>query len=408
MPQIKSAGEKSLVLKGSATAVDLTSLRFLPADVETVDMSALSISQTTIDNGDYFGQREFKAGEIPAFMLVGTQVKTLQLPGNVTTIGDGAFAAVPLEKIDLKNASAMGTSVFDGCLSLRYADLSETSITSLPARTFYGCSALKDVSLPPSLKEIGKEAFGRSGIETLNAPGVEKIGDYAFAGASSLSEITFASGCHIGEGAFYGDTSLENLRGETANIPALFAAGSSLGGQTLTVNAQEVGEGAYSKSPSTVILLKEGVNKIDSHAFHAMLGLQSVDVTELGDRIPEADKDAFKGVNVSEIPLYVAKSTENLWKAAPVWKDFKVTSDTSSGGEITAVNEIMVERSGNYVSVASGAILTNVSVYSLDGSLISSVAPGSESYRIELPEDVDIVLVRAEGGNCVKVVKIVR
>ena len=63
----------------------------------------------------------------------------------------------------------------------------------LPDQLFYGCTALTSVNVSPNLKEIGKWAFRESGLSgTFNIPAsVDLIGEYAFAGAKSLSHVRF-------------------------------------------------------------------------------------------------------------------------------------------------------------------------------------------------------------------------
>ena len=48
---------------------------------------------------------------------------------------------------------------------------------------------LKEVVLPPSVKEIGEDAFENIGLEKINLENVEIIGDYAFIGCKNLKEI---------------------------------------------------------------------------------------------------------------------------------------------------------------------------------------------------------------------------
>ena len=411
MAEIKVAKDDRLLLKGSATSFDLTSLRHLPADVKTLDLSGLVIKDTVLAKGDYYGQREFAAGEIPHYMLLSTGVGSVTLPQSVSRVGEGAFSSTPLETIKISGATEIGAAAFHGCGSLKSADLSDCTLAELPARVFSECVSLSDVELPGSIRTIGPRAFMNSGVVRVSVPGATEIGDYAFAGASRLSEIEFASGCRIGEGAFYGDSALENIAGlenMTGDAAPLLAANSSVGKETLTIASPEVGEGAFSGSPARQLVLRNGVKKLGSLSFHNMKNLEGVDVRELGENIPEAAEDAFQGVKTAEVPLYVTASSENLWKSAPVWKEFDIRNNTSSGGEITSVDDILVERSGNSISVASGAVLTNVSVYSLDGALISSVNPGTETYSLELPQDTDVVVIRIMGGSSVKVVKLVK
>ena len=60
-------------------------------------------------------------------------------------------------------------------------------VTDIGEIAFYGCTELREVSFPSTLKFIREEAFGESGIEeALLPPGLELIGEKAFFSCESL------------------------------------------------------------------------------------------------------------------------------------------------------------------------------------------------------------------------------
>lgn len=70
---------------------------------------------------------------------------------------------------------------------------------------FAGCSSLGNVTIPASVKTIGKNAFYRcTGLtDVMIAEGVEKIGNWAFGDCSHLANITIpASVSEIGDETF--------------------------------------------------------------------------------------------------------------------------------------------------------------------------------------------------------------
>jgi uncharacterized repeat protein (TIGR02543 family) len=87
-----------------------------------------------------------------------------------------------------------------------------TSLVSIPAYTFYNCTALKEIDVPGNVRSIGSYAFrGCDNMEkvTLNE-GVETVDKYAFFKAAGVKYLTIAdSVTTIGDFAFRGLEKLE-------------------------------------------------------------------------------------------------------------------------------------------------------------------------------------------------------
>lgn len=110
--------------------------------------------------------------EIPEFRLYrNTDIKTLTIPANVTSIGKYSFRE---------------------CTSLQTVTFAEGSkLKSIRERSFCVCSSLTEIHLPNSL---------------------EVIDDYAFSSCSNLTSVTFGTGIKsIGFGAFSYDSKITNV-----------------------------------------------------------------------------------------------------------------------------------------------------------------------------------------------------
>lgn len=72
------------------------------------------------------------------------------------------------------------------------ADFSRSTLTHLPARTFYGNGALKELILPPTLTSLGDDALSSTGLETIALPSsLQIIGTRCFASSLRLASVTF-------------------------------------------------------------------------------------------------------------------------------------------------------------------------------------------------------------------------
>ena len=141
----------------------------------------------------------------------------------VTGINSGAFKnCSTLKSVAFEDRGSAWeesiSSLFYGCTSLEYADLSNIKLRDgvVSSQAFFGCTALKCVKLPAGIHTIGTYAFneckslktvtvkqgiysldesafkGCTGIETLNLEeGIESISYNAFANCTGLTEIVF-------------------------------------------------------------------------------------------------------------------------------------------------------------------------------------------------------------------------
>lgn len=129
--------------------------------------------------------------EIGAYAFTGTGLTSITIPDSVETIGQSAFQNVKslTDIIIPKNAVTLRNSIFYGCSALSSCRI-DSPITKIPDSMFSDCSALKDFIIPKTVIEIGKSAFWKVGISSIELPeGLETIGESAFTW-SGLSEIT--------------------------------------------------------------------------------------------------------------------------------------------------------------------------------------------------------------------------
>ena len=76
---------------------------------------------------------------------------------------------------------------FYGCTALTEVSVGG-DVTTVGAGAFYNCTALERISFPQTTTEIGRMAFwGCTSLVEVSIPGVRRLGDSAFEGASRLA-----------------------------------------------------------------------------------------------------------------------------------------------------------------------------------------------------------------------------
>lgn len=133
-------------------------------------------------------------------------VVDIQIPENVTKIGDNAFAGCSnLESIAIpESVTYIGVYAFFRCSSLKNIIIPE-SVTSIGESAFEGCTKLTTITIPTGVTTIELETFANcSSLTKIAIPeNVTSIGNYAFYGCLKLSSIELPERVtSIGNGAF--------------------------------------------------------------------------------------------------------------------------------------------------------------------------------------------------------------
>ena len=205
-----------------------------------------------------------------------TSLKTINIPSSVTSIDDGAFSgcssltSITVDKNNNNYISVNGVLFNkDKTLLLLYPcakndtsyEISD-SVTSIGNLAFNGCTLLKTITIPATLKRIGDYAFGNcSSLKTINIPSsVTSIGDYAFFDCTLLETVTISTDSQlttIGNAAFYACKSLTTITIPSAVTTigySAFSQCSSLETVTISTDSQltSIGSSAFSGCSSLV------------------------------------------------------------------------------------------------------------------------------------------------------------
>lgn len=173
--------------------------------------------------------------KIADYQFADSPIKSITIPGTVTTVGMSAFSGCAnLTAIDLpssvteidgyafsstgltavtlpKHLRKLGTDAFAGCTALKsvFIPLSLQNVSS----PFRKCTALTDVTFEDGRTELPDTLLRGSGVRQLTVPQtVTKIGYSAFDGCTQLTAITLPAGLReLGDEAFKGCTALTGV-----------------------------------------------------------------------------------------------------------------------------------------------------------------------------------------------------
>jgi serine acetyltransferase len=220
-------------------------------------------------------------------------LKTIEIQGNLTTIGQYAFqnctgltsvtfnvnSLTTISNYAFNNCKSLSTttfsiptsvttigiSAFEGCNSTSFTTIViPTGVTSINASTFKNCTGFVSITIPSSVTTIGISAFeGCTSLTTVNfqSEGLISIGDRAFYGCTQLTSINIPNSVTtIGVSAFEGCTSLTTVNFQSGRL-------SSIGNLAF-----------YGCTQLTSINIPNSVTIIGDYAFYFCRGLKSINI----------------------------------------------------------------------------------------------------------------------------------
>ena len=154
-------------------------------------------SVTAIDNNAFECCDNLTNITLPMLKNMKSIVKDLtninvKIIGEILLIEDDAFAGCSsLESITIPDSvKKIGRGAFADCSSLESITI-PNSVTEIGSCAFYRCSSLKSITIPDSVTEIGGSAFAEcSSLESITIPdSVTKIGGGAFCRCNNLKSV---------------------------------------------------------------------------------------------------------------------------------------------------------------------------------------------------------------------------
>lgn len=200
--------------------------------------------------------------------LAGNARDTLTIPNSVTSLGEGVFALSAFKTVIFGNGiTQIPAHTFDSAKITSFTV--NSTITSIGDYAFAGCTSLLTLNFDgtSTLTSIGDYGFAQSGLSSLTLPAsVKSIGDYCFA-ESELTSVNLVNLENMGDFAF---VSCENL--ETV------VTGGAL---------EKVSAFAFAFCPQLKnVTLGDGVKVLETYSFAVCQALETINlknVTEVGE-----------------------------------------------------------------------------------------------------------------------------
>lgn len=227
-----------------------------------------------------------------AFYLCGG-LKNVDIPANVE-IGNSSFRQSGLEQVTVSGGS-VGQYAFHRNVSLKKIDINCETIGD---EAFSGCDSLTDITLRNSVKTLGDKVFYTcKNLENVEIPStVTDIGEKTFYSCPKLKEAVIRAGT-VKKDTLYNCPALTTLIiSDNATLDASFTARNAYASgtlETVKIGKGEIGDSAFSNCTNlTTVELGDGVTKIGTNAFIRCTQISSITI---GSRVSSIGENAFNG-----------------------------------------------------------------------------------------------------------------
>ncbi len=268
--------------KGAVTGnIEQTKTEFNLTEVNQADgvSTTGTITANDLTAGDWSGNFEFAIG-VNKELIAGLYDADGKMV--CTWEESGIDVSKNFEFNNYKTDSASAYSVLQTKPEVKSIVMPD-SVTSIGNYAFYGCSSLTNITIPDSVTSIGDNTFYNcSSLTNIAVPnGVTSIGSYAFSGCSGLTSIAVPDGViSLGDHAFSrcsGLTSITIPNSVTNIKDGAFSRCTSLASITVSNSVTSIETSAFSGCISlTSITIPDRATSIGGGAFHDCISLESV------------------------------------------------------------------------------------------------------------------------------------
>lgn len=314
-----------------------------------------------------------------AFYLCGG-LKNVDIPANVE-IGNSSFRQSGLEQVTVSGGS-VGQYAFHRNVSLKKIDINCETIGD---EAFSGCDSLTDITLRNSVKTLGDKVFYTcKNLENVEIPStVTDIGEKTFYSCPKLKEAVIRAGT-VKKDTLYNCPALTTLIiSDNATLDASFTAANTYAKEaleTVRIGKGEIGDSAFSNCTNlTTVELGDGVTKIGTNAFIRCTQISSITI---GSRVSSIGKNAFNGCT--------ALTNANIGSGAigaNAFQDCSRLANVTLGDGVTSIGANAFLRCKALTSMNIGSSVKTIESYAFSGCsaleevTISAAQIGNQAFR---------------------------
>lgn len=247
---------------------------------------------TEVDSAIYFSHT---GSVLSGITEQGAKVTVLTLPEEldgikITEVAEGLFEGnTNLTKVTVPMGyDTLGAKAFKDCTALKTVNLAN-SVVNIGAEAFSGCESIENLQLSTELAAVpDKLCYGCTSLKYFNAGGAAKIGEGAYYGCTSLTSVAFSQNVtEIGKEAF---------RDCTAIVAVSMREG------LLTI-----GEGAFRNLKRLrSVTVPDSVTSLGAYAFY---GCSEATELKVGSGVTELKAYTFYGMNKVAAPVFAGELT---------------------------------------------------------------------------------------------------
>ncbi len=311
-----------------------------------------------------------------------TDITTLNILAEITELEYEVFeGCTQLKSVNLPNSLKNMYYAFKGCTSLTSINIPD-SVTDLNG-AFEGCTSLTTVNIPESVTDLDYTFKGCSSLTTVNIPESVTGLDYTFVGCQWLTSIKIPNSVTYLGSAFIGCTSLTSI-----NIP------------NSVTRAWNI---FYNCTSLKTANIPASIKNINRDMFKGCGALEHLYVAFPEPELIDTHADVFNEVNTNTCVLHVPAGTKKIYKNLAPWSKFVHIEEDIILVKSISLNktEVTLPKGESFQLSVTAIKPDNASnkeyVFSTNNNYSISLSPDGKVVALE--EGVATVTVKSKDGN---------